>query len=183
MVDALLHVLDQVGPARVSVWTWAIAEFEVDSMRRLARDGRLIGETLLVMDGRRTRMTGYSQAIEAEWRQSFGPNSIRLCHNHAKVATVEGLPTADGPGLRVLLRGSMNLNQNPRFEQLDVSEGGPAFDLVRQIEAELPVLSAPSNADLTAATRLDEAHGPETLELFGLGGASRFGGGIKTWGK
>ena len=29
MIDAVLHVLDQVGPAAVSLWTWTIAEYEV----------------------------------------------------------------------------------------------------------------------------------------------------------
>jgi hypothetical protein len=38
----------------------------------------------------------------------------------------------------LLLRGGMNLN--PRFEQLDITEGGEHFDLVERIEAELPFL-------------------------------------------
>ncbi len=34
----------------------------------------------------------------------------------------------------------MNLNWNPRFEQLDITEGGGDFDLVERIRSELPVL-------------------------------------------
>ena len=43
-------------------------------------------------------------------------------------------------GHKVLLRGSMNLNFNPppRFEQLDVTEGGADFNLIKEIESELP---------------------------------------------
>ena len=89
--------------------------------------------------------------------------------NHAKIAMIE----ADG--LRLLLRGSMNLNFNPRFEQFDLSEGGPAFDLVRSIEDELPILKDDaSGAEVYAASRVSGAFEPETLALFG---------GLKRWAK
>ena len=89
--------------------------------------------------------------------------------NHAKIATVEGA------GMRVILRGSMNLNHNPRFEQLDVTEGGPDFDLVREIEGELPVLpDTARNGDLARSARVAEAFEPETIAMFA---------GLKRWAK
>jgi len=42
-----------------------------------------------------------------------------------KIALVES-----ASGYRCLLRGSMNLNFNPRFEAIRPNEGGPDFDLV-----------------------------------------------------
>jgi hypothetical protein len=166
MIDAVLHVLDEVGRAdRLSLWTWTVADYEIETFRRLMLDGR-IGRGCLVIDaGARAKNKG----LIASWQSSFGPDSVRYVLNHAKIATVEGA------GLRVLLRGSMNLNHNPRFEQLDVSEGGPAFDLVREVEEELPVLpDNASGAEVYRASRVSEAFDAETLDMFK---------GLKRWAK
>ena len=127
MIDAVLHVLDQVGPARVTLWTWTIADYEIDVFRRLLGDGRITGGLLVIDHGARTK----NHALIAEWIGAFGVGSVRYVVNHAKIATVET------DGMRVLLRGSMNLNANSRFEQLDITEGGPEFGLVARLEAEL----------------------------------------------
>lgn len=157
MLDAVLHVLDCVGPARLSIWTWTIAEYEVDRFRALRQDQRITAGRLVIDGAARKKNAG----LIADWKASFGRESVRYVVNHAKIATVET------PEFRVLLRGSMNLNFNPRFEQLDVTEGGPDFDLVRQIEGELPIL--PDNASGTEvfkAARVAEAFEPERLALF-----------------
>jgi len=41
MIDAVLHTLDQVGRAKLSIWTWAIAEYEIETLERLMMDERL----------------------------------------------------------------------------------------------------------------------------------------------
>jgi len=41
MIDAVLHVLDQVGPAKLSLWTWTVAEYEVQVLTRLRQDHRV----------------------------------------------------------------------------------------------------------------------------------------------
>lgn len=112
MIDAVLHCLDCVGPAEVSLWTWTVAEYEVQCMERLMMDKRITGATLIVDHGARNK----NRPILEKWIDLFGPRSVRLVVNHAKIATVR---TAD---LSLLLRGSMNLNFNPRFEQFDLTE-------------------------------------------------------------
>ena len=157
MLDAVLHVLDQVGPASLSLWTWTIADYEIKAFTELARDGRITSGRLIIDEGARAK----NHALIAEWQGRFGSDSVRYVLNHAKMATVA---TA---GLKVCLRGSMNLNFNPRFEQLDVTEGGPDFDLVKQIESELPIL--PNDAtcgDAYKASRVSEAFAVETLDMF-----------------
>lgn len=157
MIDAISHVLDELGPSRISLWTWTIAEYEVVVFTEMMRDARLEDALLVIDGGARNK----NHALIAQWKANFGAESVRYVTNHAKIATVEG------GGLRVLLRGSMNLNYNPRFEQLDVTEGGPDFDLVRSIEAELPVLEDDaSNGDVYAASRVSAAFEPEKLEVF-----------------
>lgn len=165
MIDAMLHVLDAVGPAKISVWTWTIADYEIQAFTELARDGRIVGGRLMIDGAARNK----NSALIADWKKRFGPDSVRYLLNHAKIATVET------EKFRVLLRGSMNLNFNPRFEQFDLTEGGEDFDLVRRIEDELPVLpdDAPGNA-IYKASRVAEAFDAETLDLFK---------GVKRWTK
>lgn len=165
MLDAVLHVLDQVGPASLSLWTWTIADYEIKNFTELARDGRILAGKLVIDEGARAKNSPLIRA----WQSRFGADSVRYVLNHAKIATVE---TA---ARKVLLRGSMNLNFNPRFEQLDVTEGGPDFDLVRQIEGELPCLADNSTcAEAYKASRVSEAFAVETLDIFK---------GVKKWAK
>lgn len=165
MIDAILHCLSQTGPASISVWTWTIADYEIDAMeglmvRREITSGRLVID--MSADRRNAMMID-------RWRGRFGADSVRICKNHAKIARVSN------DRFRLLLRGSMNLNFNPRFEQFDLTEGGEDFDLVKRIEEELPVLPREySNAEAEAASGVSRAWEAKDLAMFR---------GIKTWAK
>ena len=161
MIDAILAVLDQSGPAHVSCWTWTVAEYEVQCMERLMRDERLLSGRLVIdLSGRSTNKKHFEEVIR-RWQTAFGPNSIRYVVNHAKVATVWN------DHWRFLLRGSMNLNFNPRFENFDLSEGCAGFDLVREIEDELPVLpDTCTHEQAKAASQVGNAFSAEQLALF-----------------
>lgn len=115
MIDAILHCLDEVGPSKVSCWTWTVAEYEVEVLTRLRRDARITAGRLVIDYGARNKNAG----IIREWQGTFGPESVRYVINHSKIALIESVS-----GLKLCLRGSMNLNLNPRFEQFDLSEGG-----------------------------------------------------------
>lgn len=165
MIDAVLACLDQTGPAAVSLWTWTVAEYEVEVLEGMMKDRRITGGRLVIDYGARNKNAG----IITNFQRSYGADSVRYVVNHAKIATIEN------DRWRLLLRGSMNLNFNPRFEQFDLTEGGPDFELVKEIENELPIL--PDNcagADCYRASRVSEAFEPEQLDLFK---------GLKVWAK
>jgi hypothetical protein len=157
MIDVIQHMLDECGRSEVSVWTWAIADYEVECFEGLMNDDRISGG-LLVID----RSAEQRNAVLIDrWRGIFGRESVRVCKNHAKVATVAG------GGFHLLARGSMNLNFNPRFEQLDVSEGGPEFAMIRKIESELPVLPPKcSNRDAEQASGVLNLWPEDQLQKF-----------------
>lgn len=166
MIDAVLHTLDCVGPSKLTLWTWTIAEYEVQTLTRLRTDARVTSATLVIDSGARVKNAN----LIREWKSTFGPKSVRYVLNHAKIATVES-----ASGFKVCLRGSMNLNFNPRFEQFDLSEGGEDFDLVRQIESELPILGDDcTGAQVYAASKVSSAFSAEQLSLFS---------GVKVWAK
>jgi hypothetical protein len=165
MIDAALACLDQSGPADISVWTWTVAEYEIECMERLRADGRIRSATLVIDHGARNKNAG----LIRQWKDTFGGNSVRYVVNHSKIVTIRS------DKFKLLLRGSMNLNFNPRFEQFDLTEGGADYDLVKQIESELPILAdnAPGK-DAYKASRVAEAFEPEQLQMFN---------GIKVWAK
>ena len=159
-LDAILHILDSTqAPATVSVWSWALADYEVVVLDRLRRDGRVTAGTLMIDEGARK----VNVVALQDWRESFGPDSVRLLQSHAKICRVV---TADG--LKFLLRGSANLNRNPRFEQFDLTEGGADHDLVERIESEFEPLSLDvSTSRVTKGSKISERYDATEIGLFG----------------
>jgi hypothetical protein len=167
MIDVVGHLIDCMERPSISVWTWCIADYEVESFERLLRDGRLAGGRLIVDRSAEQR----NVELIDRWRDKFGPESVRVCMNHAKIATVWDA------NYRVLARGSMNLNFNPRFEQFDVSEGDDAFSLVHEIENEIPILPRLcARREAEDATGVREAWTMDDLKPFQLSG-------VKVWAK
>ncbi|MBK8211603.1 MAG: hypothetical protein IPK78_18260 [Rhodospirillales bacterium] len=96
------------------------------------------------------------------WRHQFGEESVRIVRNHAKIAR------AWNDDWHFLLRGSMNLNWNPRFEQFDITEGGADFELVEGIEDELPVLPRKYKWEqVRDASKLGRVYSDEVVGKFG----------------
>jgi len=184
MIDAIQHCLAEMGPSVVSVWTWCIADYELETFEWLLRAGN-IKSARLVIDRAGEQQVGKhrrdkSGAVKHEaqgvlmrrWKEKFGADSIRVVHNHAKIATL------DNGEFKVVIRGSMNLNHNPRFEQMDLTEGAGAFDLIREIEDSLPVMAENySRQDVDNATGAHAVFTPEQLIPFTLKG------GLKVWAK
>lgn len=157
MIDAIRACLDQVGVSDISLWTWTVADYEIENLVNLRKSDMIRNGLLIIDGGARKRNMG----LILEWKEQFGPTSVRYVRNHAKIATIQN------GEYKLLLRGSMNLNYNPRFEQFDLTEGGTDFDLVKQIELEIPILEDDaSGIDVIKASRVSEAFDAEQLKLF-----------------
>lgn len=157
MLDIITHVVDQIGAADLSVWAWAIADYEVDAIAALMSREAIRSARLVIDRSAEQRDAGLMRL----WRERYGAEAVRVCKNHAKMARMW---TADR---HVLARGSLNMNYSPRFENVDISEGGPEFDLVAGVEADLPILRArASNTEAESASGLGRAFERKTLEMF-----------------
>jgi len=165
MLDVASCLIRHVGECHVSVWTWAIADYEVECFEAFMANSMIVGASLVVDRSAEHK----NAAIVQRWRDRFGADSVRVCKNHAKIVTVTG------GEYRLLARGSMNLNYNPRFEQFDITEGGEDYELVRRIESELPVLApGASSAEASAASKVGSAFDSTSLRMFE---------GVKPWAK
>ena len=127
MIDLAAAALELTGPADVAVWTWCIAGYEVEAVSAFIGDGR-IARFRMVLD-----WTGAQRDMPLieDLQRQFGADCLRVTKTHAKIVAVAA------EGWQILIRGSMNLNANPRFEQFDVSEGGPAYAVVMAAMDEL----------------------------------------------
>ena len=86
---------------------------------------------------------------------------MRYVVNHSKIVTIRS------DRFRLLLRGSMNLNFNPRFEQFDLTEGGEDFEMVKRIEAELPILEDSATGEDVYNKIIAKADAGKTILIIG----------------
>jgi hypothetical protein len=169
MIDVIREAVRQLGAhgssVEASVWTWCIAAYEVEAFEYFL-SGRELSAARLVIDRSAEQR---NRPLIDRWRRAYGVSSVRVCLNHAKIATISN------GRLRVAVRGSMNLNFNPRFEQFDLSVNDGVYDLVRGLEDRLPVLPVPSSwSEAAAASQVQAAFSDEALATFQ---------GVRTWAK
>jgi len=113
LIDALVAILDQTGPADVSISTWTAANAHLERSADLVASASIRSFKMIVDRSFETRQPEYAYHM----RQLFGPGCIRAIRTHAKFMLIRS-DTHD-----VVVRTSMNLNENPRLENIEVSEG------------------------------------------------------------
>jgi hypothetical protein len=150
LIDLAAAVLEKTGPADVGVWTWCIAEYEVEAFTAFFVDKR-VASLRVVMDWAGAQR---DMPLMGELQERFGLDCLRVTKTHAKIVLVT---TADG--WAVTIRGSMNLNANARFEQFDVSDdaaiAGVVTDMMGELWARGKALPAGGLVHTQAAALLD----------------------------
>lgn len=141
MIDVVQYLIGQIGKASVSVWTWAAGDHEAKAFEWMLQSGQLETASIVIDRSAEHRNT----PLVERWRERFGQESVRVIFTHAKIARVWN------DRWRFVVRGSMNLNQNPRYEQFDLTEGGPEFELIEEVEKSLPLLPPLSSSRETSA--------------------------------
>lgn len=114
-IDALEHLVNEVGPADVAISTWTTGIYDVDRADQLRRNGYLRGIRMLLDRGTFEKSPKFAGPLI----RALGADSFRCLSVHAKVVVVTGDRGA------AVFRSSMNLNKNLRTEQFDLSWGGP----------------------------------------------------------
>lgn len=110
-IDALEHMVDELGPASVRVSTWTTGIYDVERTRSIRVDGRITEVRFLLDRGTFEKSPQFAGPLI----EVLGVDAFRCLSVHAKVIIVDG-----GPGRRAVFRSSMNLNKNLRTEQFDI---------------------------------------------------------------
>ena len=112
LIDALVAILDSTGPADVSIATWTAADAHLARSAELLESADICSLRFIVDRSFETRQPEYCHHM----RTLFGDQCIRAIRSHAKFMLIRS-NTMD-----VVVRTSMNLNENPRLENIEISE-------------------------------------------------------------
>jgi len=112
LIDALLAILDQTGPAHIAISTWTAAHGDLTRSAELLETAEILSFRMIVDRSFKTRQPNY----HAHMLKLFGPNCIRAINTHAKFMTIRNATW------NIVVRTSMNLNTNPRLENIEISD-------------------------------------------------------------
>ncbi|WP_155291735.1 hypothetical protein [Rhodococcoides fascians] len=112
LIDAVVALLDKTGPAHMDVCTWTVGIADMARVYELIEAGRILSVRWVVDQGFESRQPGYCEYF----RHLYGDERIRTLRAHAKFILLRN------EQWDIIIRTSMNLNQNTRFEHLDVTD-------------------------------------------------------------
>lgn len=112
LIDALIVILDQIGPAHVVVSTWTAANAHLEKTAQLIESSEMLSFRMIVDRSFKTRQPDYCHHMN----NLFGSDCIRSIRSHAKFMLIRN------SGWNLVIRTSMNLNENPRLENLEISD-------------------------------------------------------------
>lgn len=120
LIDALVYLSYEIGPSRLSVCTWTAGAKDLQHMADMLRSGSFTDVRWLVDRSFITRQPAYCHKL----REEFGDDCIRTTNTHAKFSTLRN------DRFDLAIRTSMNLNQNPRMESVEVSDDAALADFL-----------------------------------------------------
>jgi len=153
LMDVITAVLSQTGPARVDISTWTAANADIAHCYQFVTSGKITGARWVLDRSFPTRQADYYR----ELLNRFRPESIRLTRTHAKFCVIRN------EKWDIVLRSSMNLNKNPRFENFEISDDAAFADyfeaLVDEIFESPDVGEKPSTPEIDREFRQIEVLG------------------------
>lgn len=111
LIDMLLHLAQEIGPADVCISTWTMGVYDTDQAFAFTRSG-LLRSTRWIVD---PSFFKRSPELSGRLVDSFGADSFRAVNTHAKFTTMRSNRVA------LTIRTSCNLNRNARMESFDIS--------------------------------------------------------------
>jgi hypothetical protein len=112
LLDLIRAVVDQTGPAKLTVSTWSTGIRDTQNLGFLIDQGAFTSVSLCLDRSFAGRQPQYLQEVISVW----GEENIRMTRNHAKFFLLRN------EGWNICCRSSMNLNRNPRLEQFDLDD-------------------------------------------------------------
>lgn len=127
LMDALEAVLEKTGPADVAISTWTAGNADLSRSAEQLRCGNIRSLRFVADCSFGQRQPGYL----AELVRLFGEGAIRTTRTHAKFAVITNDEWS------VAVRTSMNLNENPRLENIEVSDDPVLAGFLLQVVDEI----------------------------------------------
>ena len=109
-IDAMEHMVAELGPAAVRISTWTTGIYDVQRARDIKFEGRITDIRMLLDRGTFEKSPKFAGPLI----DVLGLDAFRCLSVHAKIVIVTGARGA------AVMRSSMNLNKNLRTEQFDI---------------------------------------------------------------
>lgn len=123
LIDVIDGLVKAFPNGDMALSTWTAARADLTGLQDLIASQTVNSFRLLIDSTFATRQP----ALLANLRKHYGAESVRITKNHAKFVLYKT------PDLKIVIRTSMNLNFNPRFEDIDVSESPELYDFIDNI--------------------------------------------------
>jgi hypothetical protein len=127
LVDIIEHCLGATGPADVVISTWTAAAADLGFAYALMREDKIRSCKFIVDFSFPVRQPAYAAAL----RERFGDDSIRVTKSHAKFITIRNAEW------NIVIRTSMNLNENKRLESFEISDDAGLASYLAEVVAAL----------------------------------------------
>lgn len=127
IINVLDHVLNHAGPADVVICTWSAAPGDIQAVYKMLSLNRIKNLKFIVDFSLKSLKPLSLDALV----KAFGGDSIRVTSCHAKFITVKS------EKYNIVIRTSMNLNYNPRFENFEISDNLPMYNFMTKIINEI----------------------------------------------
>ncbi len=120
LIDTIRAVTDQTGPVAFTLATWTVAKADLNALIELLTPERFTRIRLLLDCTFQRRQPSLFQHIKT----TFGADAIQITHTHAKFMLFES------DAWKIICRTSMNLNFNPRIEDIELKDDPVLFDFL-----------------------------------------------------
>jgi len=143
LVDVVREVSNRVGPCDLALSTWTIGKIEGAELEKLSKENRFSSVRILLDFTFQSRQPN----VNAQVRKVFGARAIVVTRNHCKFALFSN------DRWKIVCRTSMNLNYNPRLEDLDIKDDPALYSFFMAILDEIFA----SNENRRQATKEERA--------------------------
>jgi|TARA_R100001530_G_scaffold117951_1_gene85107 hypothetical protein len=127
LVDLIAALLPQLRPVHFALSTWTVAKADLGELQAMLNPAALLSARFLLDLSFQRRQP----ALIKHLREGFGEDAIRVTRNHAKFLLF------GNDKWKVTVRTSMNLNFNPRLEDIEVKDDAELYGFVDGILADI----------------------------------------------
>jgi len=155
-IDILEHVVSEIGKCNIVIATWTAGNADIRKAEKFLKNGNVESMQWIVDRSFKKRKPELCELIS----NTFGQEAIRTARCHAKFML------AWNEEWKIVLRTSMNLNQNPRIENFEISDDPEFLNFMRTLAEEMFETNA-ANGNFSTAQQgeLFKINFPETATL------------------
>lgn len=162
LIEIIEYVLGITGPSNIVIWTWTASKRSIEKIKTFQRIGMIKDLKFVIDPSFKARKPEFCDDLV----EKFGDQCVRTFRNHAKFILI------GNNDWNIVIRTSMNLNQNPRLEYVEISDCKEMYDFMDYIAMEvfkkIPVGNTFLRTDLTNETILEfKKQDKKSFSLFG----------------